>query len=134
MKRPTSITVIAWIMIISVLISLISVTYSLDNPQFKEIMGRSALPLSVQITWTYLSFLIQAISAAFMLKGKNWSRWLYVIWNLIGFINVSLTSPVKTAIIPNLLVFGVFTFFLFRPKANAYFTGQPLKQISPSDA
>jgi hypothetical protein len=56
-----------------------------------------------------------------MLKGFNWGRLLYVGWSVIGIVISMLTSPLKTMMLPSLVVFALIVFFLFRPKANAYF-------------
>ena len=33
------------------------------------------------------------------------------------------TSPYKIAVIPGLVIYLIFVFFLFRPRANAFFAG-----------
>jgi len=122
-KRPTSITVIAWILIVMGGISLITSTISLNNPTAKELMGRSLIPIPVQYVMMYVGLFITLVSAIAMLKGKNWARFLYVIWGIIGFIVGITTSPMKTAMIPGMVIFIVVVIFLFRPKANEYFAG-----------
>jgi hypothetical protein len=120
--RPTSITVVAWILIVLGAISLIT-TLMLNNPQVAEVMSKSPIPISAQYAMTYASLLVMLISGIAMLRQQNWGRWLYVIGTALGFLAGVLTSPMKEAMIPGLVVFAVVTFFLFRPKANAYFSG-----------
>ncbi len=122
-KRPTSITVIAWILIVTGGISLVTSTISLNNPMLKELMGRSPIPLPVQYVMMYVGLLITLISGIAMLKGKNWARFLYVIWNIISFVICIATFPMKASMIPGFIIFLIEAFFLFRPKANEYFTG-----------
>jgi len=52
--RPTSITVISWILIIMGGISLITSTISLNNPMAKELMSRSIMPISIQYLMIYV--------------------------------------------------------------------------------
>ena len=70
---------------------------------------------------SYIGLLVMIVSAVAMLKGKNWARYLYAIWNLVGFVIGIATSPMKAAMIPSFVVFLVVAFFLFRPKATAFF-------------
>jgi len=47
-KRPTSITIIAWILIVTGGLALVTSTMSLYSPLVREIMSRSLLPLPLQ--------------------------------------------------------------------------------------
>jgi hypothetical protein len=119
--RPTSITVISWILVVLGAISLITTTAALNNPMAKELMARSPIPTPVQYVMLYTGLLVTIISGVAMLKGLNWGRLLYVIWSAVGFVISTITSPIKIAIIPGLLLYLVIVFFLFRPKANQFF-------------
>jgi hypothetical protein len=125
--RPTSVTVIAWILILLGGISLITTTVMIgtamiDDPAARELMAKSPIPVPVQYAMTYIGLLIMVVSGVAMLKQRNWGRWLYVVGTVVGFLIGVTTSPVKEAMIPGLVIFVVVTFFLFRPKANAYFS------------
>lgn len=126
-KRPTSISVIAWILIVMGGISLITTTVMINNPMARELMGKSPIPISLQYAMSYLGLLIMIVSGIGMLKGRNWARFLYVIWSIAAFLIGITTSPMKAAMIPGLVVFLVVVFFIFRPKANAFFSpvGEP---------
>lgn len=132
-KRPTSITVIAWILIVMSGISLITSTISLNNPMAKELMSRSLIPIPIQYAMMYVGLLITLISGIAMLKGQNWARLLYVIWSIIGFGIGIATSPMKIAMIPGFVVFLIIAFFLFRPKANEYFAGTEVQSDAESN-
>ena len=120
--RPTSVTVVAWILIAIGGISLIATTYMLDNPVARDLMSKSPIPITVQYAMTYIGLLITLVSGIAMLRQKNWGRWLYVIGTAVGFLIGIATSPAKEAMIPGFVVFIVVTFFLFRPRANEYFS------------
>lgn len=122
MKRPTSISVIAWFLIVSSGISLIAIPVSLNNPMAKVLMAKSLLPIPLQYVLLYLGVLITFVAGIAMLEGQNWARFLYVIWNAIGFVIGIVTYPLNTAMIPGFVGFAVITFFIFRPKANEYFS------------
>lgn len=120
-KRPTSISVISWILIVTGGISLITTTAMINNPDVQDMMAKTPIPIPVQYAMSYVGLLVTILSAVAMLKGANWARYLYVIWNLVGFVIGMATSPMKAAMIPSLVVFLVIAFFLFRPKATAFF-------------
>jgi uncharacterized membrane protein YagU involved in acid resistance len=122
-KQPTSITVIAWILIVIGVISLITTTIGLNNPMVKEVMSRSSIPIPAQYIMNYVGLLITLISGIAMLKGKNWARLLYVIYSIISIVIGFATSPMKAALVSGCIIFLVVVFFLFRPKAKNYFTG-----------
>ncbi len=119
--RPTSVTIIAWILIALGGISLITSTLMLKNAAARELMARSPMPLSVQYAILYLGLLVTITSGLAMLKARNWGRLLYVIWGAVGFLISVTTSPMKTAMIPGFVVYLVIVFFLFRPRASQYF-------------
>jgi hypothetical protein len=130
--RPTSITVIAWILILLGGISLVATTLMIstgmidkvmiDNPAARELISKSPIPVPVQYAMSYAGLLIMFVSGVAMLKGQNWGRWLYVVGTAVGFFIGIMTSPVKETMIPGFVFFVVVTFFLFRPSANKYFS------------
>lgn len=122
-KRPTSITVIAWVLIVLGGLSLVTTAVMTNNPTAVALMSKSALPVPVQYVISYVGSLVMVVAGVAMLKRQNWARWLYVGWSIIGFAVGLATSPTKLAMIPGLVVFLILTFFLFRPKANEYFAG-----------
>jgi len=130
--RPTSITVIAWILILLGGISLVTMTIvinsamidkvMIDNPAARELISKSPIPVPVQYAMSYAGLLVMLVSGAAMLKGQNWGRWLYVVGTAAGALIGVMTSPLKEAMIPGFVFFVVVTFFLFRPNANKYFS------------
>jgi hypothetical protein len=120
-ERPKSVTVVSWILIVMGGISLITSTLSLNNPMVHELMSKSPIPISIQYIMMYAGLLITLICGIAMLKRQNWARMLYVGWSIIGFTISITTSPMKALIIPGIIIFLIFAFFLFRPKANEYF-------------
>ena len=121
-KRPISITVIAWFLIVGGVIMLITSSATLNNPMVKEIMARTPVPISVQYAMTYINILVGVAAGIGMLKKQNWARFLYVIWGAIQLLYVLFTSPMKMAFILSLLSLAIIVFFLFRPVANRYFS------------
>ena len=122
MKRPTSVSIIAWFLIATSLISVITSYTSLDNPVAQELMAKNLLPMSVQYVMLYVGLAISLASGFAMLKGLNWGRTLYVVWSVLGIVIGLATSPMKLMLVPGVIVLGIIVFFLYRPKANAFFS------------
>ena len=122
-ERPTSVTVIAWFLIVMGVISIISSIISLfnPNPMVEEIMSRNPLPVPIQQLLSYVGIAVSIVSGMYMLDGANWARFLYVIWSVIGILISIITLPNLIFIIPGLVLLVIITFYLFRPKANDYF-------------
>lgn len=126
--RPTSVTVIAWFLLIIGVISAVLTVAMIDNPIVIDLMKKSPLPVSLQYAIAIAGLLVMMVSGAAMLKGRNWARLLYVIWSALGLLIGLATSPVKASLFPGLVFLAIVTFFLFRPKANNFFS-----QTKPSD-
>ena len=121
-QRPVSLSVIAWILIVMGALSLITVPFLFNNPNALEMLKQNPLPIPVQFATSMLSPIVSIVSGIAILKGKNWGRFFYVIWWLIGFAVGLITTPVKVAMIPGTVVFLVIVYFLFNRKASEFFT------------
>jgi hypothetical protein len=120
-KRPLSVSIIAWFLIITAGISLVITPVSMNSPVARDMMEESPMPVPAQFALMFFGLLVSIVAGIGMLKGKNWARLLYVVWGGIGIIIGLLTSPVKTALIPSVLVFALIAVLLYRPGANSYF-------------
>ena len=122
-KRPISVTIVAWVLIVIAVMSMLVSPFSLRNPAAKQMMSRSPLPFVLQYTFMFLGLLITLVSGIAILKGKNWARFLYIAWGIISFgIGIAI-SPVKPVLIPGVAIFIVVSIFLLLPDANEYFKG-----------
>jgi hypothetical protein len=122
-KRPVSVTVIAWIILVTSAFSLAAAAFTINNPMTQELMAKTPVPVPVQYSILFFGLLISVVSAIFMLRGANWARMLYIVWGAIGLLFGLFTSPAKLMLIPGILIYAIFVFFLLRPKASEYFTG-----------
>ena len=127
--RPTSVTVIAWLLIIGGALNLPWTLTLLYDPKVKELMARdSSLPIPVQYFHVCAGLLMVIVTGVAMLKAQNWARMLYVTWSLISLLLLFTTSPIRPilmfACVPTLII----VFFLFRPDANRYFHARRTRQ------
>ncbi|MCC4607800.1 hypothetical protein LL967_07940 [Xanthomonas campestris pv. zinniae] len=119
--RPTSLTVIAWLLIVSCVLSIASFVMAHGNPAAENIMRQGVLPLWLQYAIGYFGMAVQLVCALAFLKGKAWGRTLYIGWGVIGLVVGFATSPMKLALIPGAILFAVVVFFLLRPASSAFF-------------
>jgi cell division protein FtsW (lipid II flippase) len=121
--RPTSVTVIAWISILLGAISAASTVAMIDNPIVIDQMKTSPIPIPLQYTISPLGSMVMVASGIAMLKGRNWARFLFLIWSAITLLLIGLvTSPIKAILIPRLVLLAIITFLLFRPTVNSFFS------------
>jgi hypothetical protein len=120
-KRPASVTVIAWFLIVLGGISFISLTVMINDPLANEIMGKTPIPLYIQYALAYSGLAVMIVSGIAMIKGCNWARYLYTIWAGAGLLIGLAASPMKAILVPQIVVFAIVVLLLFRPTATAYF-------------
>src|SRR5262245_20281904 len=127
--RPTSITIVSWIMIVMGSLALVGFTIRFANPSYQELMIQNALPVPLQMAQAILGALVSIVSGAWMLVGRNWARILYVICTGLGFATSLLTIPTKSVAIPGIITYLLICFFVFRPRANSYFAATARTRI-----
>jgi hypothetical protein len=110
-KRPLSITLISWIFIAA---GSVGVAYHASELKTQH-------SFESDILWVVFVRLLAIIGGVFMLRGHNWARWLLVAWMAYHIVLSALHSVMEVAM--HALLFGVIGYFLFRPKASAYFRG-----------
>ncbi len=120
-KRPTSVTIIAWLLIIVGIYLLIREG---NNLKLKETLNHNNISILLQFMLNLFQLLLPLISGIGMLKRQNWARFLY----LIGWIFFTVIHIAKIQITPGsilgMVMFLITIFFLFRPNANDYFLGK----------
>lgn len=121
MERPTSITVIAWILIVLSALGLLITATMMNNPDVMDALAESKLGAGTQQMLGIISSVITAISGYGMLQGKNWGRLLYVVASLAGIAINFYAMPMTGAQYLAIGIVAVVIFFLYRPAANAWF-------------
>ncbi len=120
-KRPVSVTVISWILIVLGALGVVGMLFSLSNPAARQAMALNPLPIPVQLAMAFFGLAVSVVAGACMLKGANWARFLYIGWSVCGFAISFFTTPAKLMLVPGIVIFVVLAAFLLTPKANAYF-------------
>ena len=125
-KRPLSLTIIAWVLVVLSLLALVGVFTMASNPTMLKAMQQMHVPLAFEQAWTVLGVIIYLIVAYGIFKGQPWSRVLYVVWGIIGLIAGFFISPMKAALVLSLVILVVISAFLFGEKANDWFSARGL--------
>ena len=128
-ERPISITIISWFLIVTNIMSVIVTLVNINNPDVKAMMQLSALSLEVQYLMMVIGLIISISCGFLMLSGNVIGRNLYMVWTILSLSIALFTSPLKTLLIPGIIFFMVFAFFLYRPKANKYFLESKVSTI-----
>lgn len=123
-KRPVSLTVIAWILIVLGLFGLYGAATLGSNPMAAKMLAQSPVPLVVNQLWSALGAVVGFIVAYGIFKGQPWSRVLYVVWSIIQILVGLYISPVKALLVVSVIVLVVFCIFLFSEKANDWFSAR----------
>jgi hypothetical protein len=74
---------------------------------------RLQVPIRLQYLLLYAGIIVTFISGLAILKGHNWGRFLYYVWN---FSSIAFGAKTFT----EMLIFGIIAFVVFSPKANTY--------------
>lgn len=125
-KRPISLTIIAWVLIISAVFTVVSVFMMASNPVAAAAIERMHTTLLVQQVLGVLGVLVAAACAYGIFKGLPWSRVLYVAWGLLGVVYALVASPIKSSALVSLIFIAVIAYFLFSKRANLWFAARGL--------
>ena len=112
-KRPLSITVISWLFVGAGAVGL-----AYHATEFK-----ADGPFQYDVVWVSLVRLLAILCGVFMFRGRNWARWLLLVWIAFHVI-VSAFHSVSELVMHGLLC-AVVAYFLFRRQASAYFRSVP---------
>jgi hypothetical protein len=123
-KRPLSLTIIAWVLIVFSLFGLFGIITMGSNPVAVKMLEQMHVSLLFEQVWGVLGVIINLICAYGILKGFPWSRVLYVVWGVIGLVVAFFISPMKSAIVVSLVFLIVIAAFLFTNAANDWFSAR----------
>jgi hypothetical protein len=125
-KRPLSITIIGWLLVVFSLFGLFGVFTMGSNPEITKMLERTGGSLMFQQVWGVISAIVTLVCAYGILKGQPWSRVLYVGFGILGLAVAFFTSPMKSLLLISLLFLGVIGAFLFSLKGNEWFAARGL--------
>lgn len=125
-KRPLSLTIIAWFLVLFSLLGLYGVITMGSNTMAVKMINQMGIPLLFEQVWGALGAVVSLTCAYGIFKGQPWSRVLYVVWGIIGLIVGFFVSPIKAVLVLSLILLVVISIFLFSDKANDWFSARGL--------
>ena len=123
-KRPLSLTIIMWFLVVTSLFGLYSVLTIRSNPVAMKMIEQMHVPILYQQIWGVLGTIVSLIVAFGIFKGLPWSRVLYVAWGIIGLVVGYFISPMPLVLGLSLIFLIVISAFLFGDKANGWFAAR----------
>lgn len=123
-KRPVSLTIIGWLLIVLALFGLYAVATMASNPLAMKMLAQMHVSLALEQAWGALGAIVNLVCAYGILKGLPWSRVLYAVWGVIGVIVSFYISPMKAAVVLGLIILVVIAAFLWTNSANDWFSAR----------
>jgi hypothetical protein len=120
-KRPLSITLIAWLFILTGGIGSFSLLLSAVTGTAAQSGSEANSQYGYEFVCILVIRLLALIGGLFLLRARNWARWLLIVWLGYHVVLSAMHSAVQTLVHGLLMV--VILYFLFCPKASAYFRG-----------
>jgi hypothetical protein len=120
-KRPLSMTVIGWVIIVFSLLGVYGLIMAGSNPMMTKMLAQMHMSLALYQAWAALGIAVSLACAYGILKGLPWSRVLYLVWGIIGLVVGLYISPIKAALVVSLVILVVVCAFLWTNTANDWF-------------
>lgn len=110
-KRPLWVTIISYLYVAA---GVVGILYHASELKAQH-------PFQSDVIWVLLLRLTAIVSGVFMLRGRNWARWLAVVWIAYHVILSGFHSLNELAV--HAVLLAASTYVLFRPGATKYFRG-----------
>ena len=123
-KRPLSLTIIAWFLVVTALFGLYGAATMGSNPLVTKMIEQTGIPLAVEQVWSVVGCVVSLAVAYGIFKGQPWSRVLYVAWGILGIVVGYFISPMPLVLMLSVVFLIVISAFLFRDRANEWFAAR----------
>ena len=120
-KRPTSMTVIGWLLIVASLFGIYSIATINSNPIAANMLQQMHITPALFQAWSAIGLIVNLCCAYGILKGQPWSRVLYLVWGILGLVVNVYISPIKATVVLGIVFLVVLCAFLWTNTANDWF-------------
>lgn len=120
-KRPLPVSIVAWYLIVTGSILLVSTVVTMVHPVVNEMLSMGQTPVAMQYVFRFLGIGVILTAGVAILKGKNWARFLYLGWGVIGITIDAVSTPSISYILPEILIYLMILINLLTPKATMFF-------------
>jgi hypothetical protein len=108
-KRPLSVIIIGCLFIVAGTFGLVYHLTELRRPFHND------------LAWVLLLRVLAIVGGVFMLRGRNWARWLTLIWMAYHVVLSAFHS--RSELVMHSVLLVVIAYFLLRPNVADYFRG-----------
>ena len=122
--RPARVTVIAWLLIVSGALGVLSIPFTLAMRESRELLERSGVPLGISIALTVLLIAVALTCGIAMLARRNWGRVLYLWFGPISIALEWVLRGFRPMSILSVIGYLVILWLLTSPPTIAYFKGE----------
>ena len=140
LPRPTSVTVVGWLLIGMTGLAAVGLVVSALIPHLRHEIVNSPfvrgiwLPLAAQIGLLAVDQVVRLVCGVGVLKRCNWARYLYPGWSVLMLLVAVAAGTFTIVMLPGLVIVAVLTVFLFRADATAWFKGTAVSTPPPLPA
>jgi len=122
MRRPRSITIIAWLFIVVGTAGLLNDLWPLLTANAARQLAKLKADGLADLGPAWTSRLLAIVGGVGLLRGHNWARWLLVAWMAFHIGLSALHS--SAALLTHAVIFAPLLYLLFRPTIEPYFRGE----------
>jgi hypothetical protein len=108
-RRPVSVAIIGCLFLAA---GAVGLAYHATEIRAERLFENDAV-------WVCLVRLLAMVGGAFLLRGRDWARWLLAAWMAYHIVLSAFHSLEQ--LLAHCLLFGVIAWFLFRPRTSAFF-------------
>jgi hypothetical protein len=108
-ERPLTVTALGWLLVVA----------GMAGMAFHASEIRQENVLHGDTIWVFTLELIPILAGIFVLRGRNWGRWLALAW-MAFHVGISLLHSWQELLV-HLVLLALIGYIFFRPKAGAYF-------------
>jgi len=119
MVRPRSITIIAWFFVAAGALALLNDLWPLVTSGAAAQLAKLKSDGLADLGPAWATRLLAIVGGIWLLRGRNWARWLLVLWMLFH-IGMSAFDSWEKLVFHCVLFLPIF-YFLFRSTADHYF-------------
>ena len=119
MKRPPTITVVAWIFILAGSAGLMADLWPLVTPNAAQQLAKLRADGLADLGPAWGLRLLAIIGGIGLLRGYNWARWLLALW-MMAHVGISLFHSLGE-VLAHAAIFVPILYLLFRAPIQPYF-------------
>lgn len=121
--RPPAITIIAWVFVVVGAAGVLADLWPLVTPDAGKQLAQLKADFIAEVVPAWSLRLAAVVGGVWLLRGRDWARWLLVAWMVIH-VGISALHSWQQVVM-HTAIFVPITYVLFRRAAAAYFRTSP---------